>query len=648
MKRTLSSPTRGKYNPNVRPIRHGGTSAKTALQAAINLGALTVTPPSTPSGLVTLGSDNLIPPELFVGIQMSGLSVSGPKNLLTNSTEVYTITDYDCQLTYTVEAVAGTVVRNKDVITYTAPAEVGMTGFKLNGKLIALSVNDQMVATPSIINPANNATLSSGRVVLKTSAFSVLQSKTDTHLSTDWELASDSAFTQIVKKTTDDEVNLITWSPLDLSPGIKYYVRARHRGATYGHSAWSTTVGFTTREAVNPSMLETSFAVGSSLAGDQFGYSVSLSADGSVAVVGARFVDAVAAPNSGAIYVFTRTDTGWNAGIRLLSTDGDDDSAFGSSVCVSGNGRTIVAGSPGHADGRGAVYVFEMTDTGWDNGTKVFDVYGAVGSLYGQAVSISLDGTSLVVGSPGFSTNKGKLYIYNKQSFGWNLLTTYVIDGGVSGDRLGESVSINASGTLIAAGVPGQTTGRGSVRLLELADGVWVFRNSISHEDIRENDAFGFSVSLSDDGNTLVVGAPNSNLFTPETDTTPETITVTKIGVVYVYRKMGSGWVFYRKLKQATDVADTLFGYSVSCSYDGSGIAIGAPGVNSARGGCLIAVRSGVGYNVPYLLSPASTVAGALCGSSVSISNDGSLALFGAYANTVSSKAAQGSAFLYN
>ncbi len=98
MKRDLYSPLKGKYNPNVRPIRHGGTSAKTEQQAAINLGGLP-TGQDLPESHMTLNSEGKLPVAKFGNLQMSGLSVKGPLEVAKGKTYSYTITDYDVAIT---------------------------------------------------------------------------------------------------------------------------------------------------------------------------------------------------------------------------------------------------------------------------------------------------------------------------------------------------------------------------------------------------------------------------------------------------------------------------------------------------------------------------------------------------------------------
>lgn len=65
------------------------------------------------------------------------------------------------------------------------------------------------------------------------------------HVSSDWEIATDSGFTNIVKSSYNDTVNKTTWSSSGLSYSSTYFVRVRHH-SRYTVSAWSGGVQFTT------------------------------------------------------------------------------------------------------------------------------------------------------------------------------------------------------------------------------------------------------------------------------------------------------------------------------------------------------------------------------------------------------------------
>lgn len=68
------------------------------------------------------------------------------------------------------------------------------------------------VTTPKVTSPKEAATGVSTSATMTTSNFSVTKG-VDTHTSSDWELATDAAFTNIVKSNYRDMVNKTTWNP---------------------------------------------------------------------------------------------------------------------------------------------------------------------------------------------------------------------------------------------------------------------------------------------------------------------------------------------------------------------------------------------------------------------------------------------------
>jgi len=103
------------------------------------------------------------------------------------------------------------------------------------------------VATPSITSPSEGATGVLLTPTITSSAFDTVPAGQDTHLSSDWEIATDSGFVTVVRSSYADTVNKTSWTVgTGLAINTTYYVRVRHTGNVYGDSSWSTGVSFTT------------------------------------------------------------------------------------------------------------------------------------------------------------------------------------------------------------------------------------------------------------------------------------------------------------------------------------------------------------------------------------------------------------------
>ncbi|HSK03882.1 MAG TPA: hypothetical protein VK932_21665, partial [Kofleriaceae bacterium] len=91
-------------------------------------------------------------------------------------------------------------------------------------------------------------------------------------------------------------------------------------------------------------------------AGDDFGFSVALSADGSTLAVGARLEDSAAtgidgnqadntALSSGAVYVFTRSGATWSQQAYVKPSNAGTSDQFGYSIALSADGSTLAVGA---------------------------------------------------------------------------------------------------------------------------------------------------------------------------------------------------------------------------------------------------------------------------------------------------------------
>lgn len=239
------------------PIALGGTGARSADLAASNLGLVTESRVGVPEGLVVLDQSSL-PPDMVLPEELQDprdSSLNGVLQVLASSVNVITITDFDINKTYDIEAIAGSVSRSGATITYTAPSSGTEGGFIINGREIPMVVTGNQIGTALITSPTEGALNLSVNPTLTTSQFTVV-SGSDTHLNTDWQVATDAGFTNIVAQSNNDTVNKTSWTVgVTLSLNTTYYARARHRGTAYGAGSWSPTRTFITRQYNYPALI---------------------------------------------------------------------------------------------------------------------------------------------------------------------------------------------------------------------------------------------------------------------------------------------------------------------------------------------------------------------------------------------------------
>lgn len=104
---------------------------------------------------------------------------------------------------------------------------LGVTARRGGGVLIR-------VAVPSVTSPADDATDIGETPTVTTSAFAVTNEGSDTHASTDWQIASDAGFSTIVVQSLADTSNKTSWAVPSgqLTESTEYFVRVRHTGVT--------------------------------------------------------------------------------------------------------------------------------------------------------------------------------------------------------------------------------------------------------------------------------------------------------------------------------------------------------------------------------------------------------------------------------
>ncbi len=322
-------------------------------------------------------------------------------------------------------------------------------------------------------------------------------------------------------------------------------------------------------------------------AADNSGYSVSLSADGTIVAVGANVNSNANGATSGQIRVHkynSVTNTWTQIGQDI---DGEFGHAtvfgdrFGWSVSLSADG-TIVAGGATNNDGtigpgqdnRGHCRVFQynsVTNTWTQLG---LDIDGAVaGDQSGYAVALSGNGTTVAIGAyfnDATGTSSGHCRIFKYISGTWTQLGAD-INGEAAGDRAGNAVAINSDGTIVAVGAFLNASSRGHCRVFQYNSGTntWT-KLGLDIDGEGALDQSGFSVSLSSDGFTLAIGAILNDGNGADS------------GHCRLYKYISGTWT-----QLAIDIdggaAGDQFGNSVSLSSDGTIVAVG--GINNDANG---------------------------------------------------------------
>ena len=196
---------------------------------------------------------------------------------------------------------------------------------------------------------------------------------------------------------------------------------------------------------------------------------------------------------------------------------------------------------------------------------------GAVGDAQqGIAVSLSGDGNTAIVGGSSDNGGVGAAWVYTRGGGLWSQQAKLVgIDAtGPSSGEQGFSVSLSGDGNTAIVGGPGDNLNVGAAWVYTRSDGVWTQRApKLVGMGAIGGAKQGISVSLSGDGNTAIVGG---------------TFDDGALGAAWVYARAGGVWSQQAKLVGAGAAGYAKQGQSVSLSCDGNTAIVGGLGGDAA------------------------------------------------------------------
>ena len=308
----------------------------------------------------------------------------------------------------------------------------------------------------------------------------------------------------------------------------------------------------------------------------QFGFDVSLSSDGDTVLIGAPYSD-TGVDNAGAAHIFTRSGTTWTEEAKIQASDLEASDQFGYSVAISDDGNTAVIGAwreDTTASDAGAAYTFTRSGTTWTQQAKLLPSVGIATDYFGEAVAISGDGETVLVGAylaNSFTDSKtdiGAVFVFTRSGTTWTEEAKFQDDTvDSSTNNFGHDVALSYDGNTALIGAPIYSAGSnltyGAAYVFTRSGTTWTQQAKILASDPGHNDLFGNSVSLTADGNTALVGAWREG--TGQTDA----------GAAYLFSRNGTTWTHENKIQASTPSASGYFGFSVSLSGDGRDVFVG-------------------------------------------------------------------------
>lgn len=261
-------------------------------------------------------------------------------------------------------------------------------------------------------------------------------------------------------------------------------------------------------------------------------------------------------------------------GYFKASNTGTNDE-FGYSVALSGNGNTLAVGT-------------------FREGSKAT----GIGGDQSDDCAVKLPASC--------AASSGAVYVYTRSGNTWKQQAYVKASNTGANDMFGYSIALSMDGNTLAVGAlleASSSTGIGSTpdELAPYAGAVYVYTRSgiiwtpqayVKASNTEAGDLFGYSVALSADGNTLVVGAAleDSAAIGIGGNQTDDCTTILMncakdSGAVYTYIRSGVTWTPQAYVKASNTGAGDAFGSSVALSTDGNTLAVNASSEDSAATG---------------------------------------------------------------
>jgi hypothetical protein len=164
-------------------------------------------------------------------------------------------------------------------------------------------------------------------------------------------------------------------------------------------------------------------------------------------------------------------------------------------------------------------------------------------------------------------------------------------DAALTEDRFGEAVDLSADGSTAVIGAPRAS---GAVYVFTLSGATWTEQAKLTASDAFSNsENLGMSVSVSSDGTIVVAGAQNDSSY-------PASPSVNLHGSAYVFANTSGVWSEKKKILPATLQENAYFGASVSLSADGDTTLIGSYGESNTTGATYVYSLSGSRLEFPF------------------------------------------------
>lgn len=212
--------------------------------------------------------------------------------------------------------------------------------------------------------------------------------------------------------------------------------------------------------------------------------------------------------------------------------------------------------------GMSAIYVYARRGSNWVQQAKLEASDKRNAFDFGKSLSLSADGSILIVGAPSSplydyseDSYQGAVYIFRQKEGVWALQSRLSAPGesteGKKMGRFAESVAISADGktALVSADLVSKPIVNreklelakdsrsldGAVYIYSLEGNDWHLQSTLTSQTDLPDARFGNSIAISPDGSRIMVGSVETKNINENTQT--------EQGVIHIFRRDGQSWV---------------------------------------------------------------------------------------------------------
>lgn len=345
--------------------------------------------------------------------------------------------------------------------------------------------------------------------------------------------------------------------------------------------------------------------------------------------------------DSGAVYVFRQENGIWQQSSYIKAPNSDEDDGFGYSLSLSDDGSKLAVGAwfedsiatgingdTTNNDGNntGAVYVYEFSGSSWAQSAYLKasnTLASASNAFFGSGLSMSGDGSTLAVASRGERSggtgvdasqdqststvnNSGAVYVFSDDGSGWaqtGYIKALVTD---SNDYFGWSLDLDEDGNTLVVGANSEdssatginsdaslddASASGAAYIFSKSGSTWSQDAYLKASNTERSDKFGTAVSVSGDGLTVLVGATGEDSATTgingtqTEDKDTDDNYASASGAVYVFTFDSTNWTQSAYIKAFNTQTSDAFGTALALNSDGTAFLVSSLSEDSAATG---------------------------------------------------------------